>query len=92
MQQIDVGVGVRVVGGQPLGPSGESGKCFGAHLHFGIRIFPYRRTDGWGGFVDPSPFMQPEDLLFPAASAAALPTIEPQPAPMAPELPGRARP
>ncbi len=29
-----------------------------APLHFAIRIQPYNRFDGWGGFSDPLPFME----------------------------------
>lgn len=37
------------------------------HLHFAIRVHPYNRFDGWGGFSDPLPFMDPSFLLFPTA-------------------------
>jgi murein DD-endopeptidase MepM/ murein hydrolase activator NlpD len=84
LERVDVGEGAQVEPGQPLGLSGESGKCFGAHLHFGIRIYPYTRSDGWGGFVNPIPHMQPDDLVFARGFTA--------PAPLAPELPGRLRP
>lgn len=33
-------------------------------LHFGIRIKPYNRFDGWGGFVDPTPYLPPNQLSF----------------------------
>jgi murein DD-endopeptidase MepM/ murein hydrolase activator NlpD len=85
-------VGATLVARQHLGLSGNSGKSFGAHLHFGIRIYPYTRGDGWGGFVNPVPHMQPGDLVFPNAftdpSINALVGL----APMAPELRGRQRP
>jgi murein DD-endopeptidase MepM/ murein hydrolase activator NlpD len=29
------------------------------HLHFAIRIAPYNRFNGWGGFTDPLPFLDP---------------------------------
>jgi len=31
-------------------------------FHFSIRIFPYNRYDGWGGFTDPLPFIDPSYL------------------------------
>ena len=34
-----------------------------AYFHFAIRIFPYNRFNGWGGFSDPLPFMDPSSLL-----------------------------
>lgn len=85
LNRVDVGVGSRVGHGQVIGLSGNSGKSYGPHLHFGIRVFPYRRTDGWGGFVNPLPFMQLVDL--PVSRSADV-----RPAPMAPELPWRLRP
>jgi murein DD-endopeptidase MepM/ murein hydrolase activator NlpD len=57
LDRIDVTQGAPISAGQPIGLSGNSGASTGAHFHFGIRIYPYRRTDGWGGFCDPSPFM-----------------------------------
>ncbi len=36
------------------------------YLHFGIRIKPFNRFDGWGGFVDPLPYLNPAQLVFPA--------------------------
>ncbi len=35
-----------------------------SYLHFGIRIKPYNRFDGWGGFTDPIPFLDPTNLAF----------------------------
>jgi murein DD-endopeptidase MepM/ murein hydrolase activator NlpD len=32
------------------------------HLHFSIRIHPYNRFDGWGGFSDPTPFLYVTEL------------------------------
>jgi murein DD-endopeptidase MepM/ murein hydrolase activator NlpD len=55
-QQI-VSLGDTVVAGQPVGKSGNTGNSTGAHLHFSIRINPYRRDDGWGGFSDPEPYL-----------------------------------
>ena len=57
LERVDVAHGATVVRGHPIGLSGNSGFSSGPHLHFGIRIVPYRRTDGWGGFVNPLPFM-----------------------------------
>lgn len=37
-----------------------------SYLHFGIRIKPFNRFDGWGGFVDPLPYLNPARLVLPA--------------------------
>lgn len=85
LETVSVGEQTAVAAGQMIGRSGETGKCFGRHLHFGLRVFPYRRTDGWGGFCDPSSFMDQTLLATPRGSRGG-------PEPMAPELPGRLRP
>jgi murein DD-endopeptidase MepM/ murein hydrolase activator NlpD len=85
LEQVGVPVGQVVNSGDVIGVSGNSGAGTGPHLHFGIRINPYRRTDGWGGFADPAPFMNPNDLIIPRAG-------EEEPTPMAEEIPGRPRP
>ncbi len=84
MTERAVGEGDAVQAGQFIGPSGSSGAGTGPHLHFGIRILPYRRTDGWGGFCDPKPFMNPAHLVQSRSPA--------RPTPMAPETPGMVRP
>jgi murein DD-endopeptidase MepM/ murein hydrolase activator NlpD len=84
LNRIDVAVGSAVTRGQTIGLSGATGAGTGAHLHFGIRLNPYRRTDGWGGFCDPSPYLDP--TVLGRSRSMQLPT------PMAPELPGRRRP
>jgi len=39
-----------------------------SRFHFSIRFHPYDRFDGWGGFSDPLPFMDPKNVLFMADS------------------------
>ena len=64
---MDLGVrrGQRVDRGQRIGWSGNTGFSQGPHLHFAIRIDPYVRTDGWGGYSDPLPYMNPADVRLP---------------------------
>jgi len=53
-----VTVGEEVSRGQEIGISGNSGTSTGPHLGFYIRINPYDRSDGWGGFSDPLPYLE----------------------------------
>lgn len=85
MNRVTVSVGQSLERGAVIGESGNTGAGTGPHLHFGIRINPYRRTDGWGGFTDPGPFMDLSDLPQSRGDVE-------EPVPMAPELPGRSRP
>jgi murein DD-endopeptidase MepM/ murein hydrolase activator NlpD len=45
-------------------PSTSANRSNHSFLHFGIRTRPYNRFDGWGGFVDPIPFLDPTNLFF----------------------------
>jgi murein DD-endopeptidase MepM/ murein hydrolase activator NlpD len=42
-----------------------------SHLHFGIRIKPYNRLDGWGGFTDPLPYLYMPELQTPELEQGA---------------------
>jgi murein DD-endopeptidase MepM/ murein hydrolase activator NlpD len=57
LETVHVQRGQTVGAGAVIGLSGNTGASTGPHLHFSIRITPYRRTDGWGGFANPIPFM-----------------------------------
>lgn len=57
-----VQVGETVAKGEVIAKSGASGNVIprgpgGAHLHFGMRVFPFDRKDGWGGYVNPLPHL-----------------------------------
>lgn len=85
LAEVQVRPQIHVTAGQTLALSGKTGRCYGAHLHFGIRLFPYRRTDGWGGFCDPTPFLEPATAGAPHAIVGQLDQL-------ALELPGYQRP
>ncbi|MBW7885415.1 MAG: M23 family metallopeptidase, partial [Caldilineaceae bacterium] len=81
LSTIGVAKGQAVGRGQYIGLSGNSGGSTGPHLHFAIRINPYSRTDGWGGYSDPLPYLPVDAYVLPPyildpgvlAIAAALP-------------------
>lgn len=65
LSRLDVQTGAQVVAGNLLGATGNTGFTFGPHLHFALRINPYNRTDGWGGFSDPLPYLRPAGIQLP---------------------------
>ncbi len=65
LDNFSVTAGETVKRGQPIGASGNTGASAGPHLNFGIRINPYERTDGWGGYSDPLPYLPPESYVLP---------------------------
>ena len=71
LNTIDVQTGRQVTRGDVLGTTGNTGFSFGPHLHFAIRISPYSRTDGWGGFSDPLPYLTPSIIVMPSYVSAA---------------------
>ena len=60
LQEFKVKQGSQVKKGQTIALSDNTGNSTGAHLHFGIRINPYNRADGWGGYSDPEPYLEGE--------------------------------
>lgn len=92
--EIAVEAGQLVKRNEYIARSGRPGNGGPPQLHFGIRITPFNRFDGWGGFSDPLPFLNPSNLLLPDASADNegddMPALPPHP--MAVERPGMRRP
>lgn len=66
LNSISVQMGQHVGRSQTIGISGNSGNSSGPHLHFAIRMHPFTRTDGWGGFSDPLPYLNPRDVAWPS--------------------------
>ena len=65
LDSVQVALGSIVVRGQQIGFSGNTGGSSGPHLHFAIRINPYVRGDGWGGYNDPLPYLPPGSFILP---------------------------
>lgn len=103
MDSVAVTKGQTLTRGEVIGTSGNTGFSGGPHLHFAIRINPYVRGDGWGGFSDPLPYMNPTDFVLPPYVLPRASDVDPShaeqpPAPhdfapgIGPELPGSPRP
>jgi len=67
LKSFNIKQGDQVLRGQTIALSDNTGNSTGPHLHFGVRVNPYNRKDGWGGYSDPSP------LLFSGESSEGLP-------------------
>lgn len=91
LDEVAVDSGQVVTRGALLGYSGDNQGKVAPHLHFGLRIKPFQRFDGWGGFSDPLPFLSSADLLLPDDDAVN-PEIDWEPSPMAVEVQGMRRP
>lgn len=75
-----VDAGQSVERGALIALSGDQEGQLPPHLHFGLRIRPFQRFDGWGGFTDPLPFFSASDLELPDEELSdALPTFSPPP-------------
>lgn len=57
LSELGIGLG-NVQRGQYLGRSGNTGNSTGPHLHFGLRVNPFNRQDGMGGYTDPMPYLK----------------------------------
>ena len=64
LDSVQIDAGQKIERGTPIALSGSVAFLNQARFHFGIRIAPYNRFDGWGGFSDPLPYLDPELLLF----------------------------
>lgn len=69
--EISVETGQSVERGQPIARAEMLRRPYPIHLHFAIRVHPYNRFDGWGGFSDPTPFLYVVELM-PASDVTEL--------------------
>ncbi len=90
MEKVSVKEKDKVKRGDVLGLADNTGNSSGPHLHFGVRIFPNKRGDGWGGYHDPIPFMNPADVIIPDNIRTSGPELPPSG--MTPDDPARERP
>jgi len=67
LKKISIKQGEQVKRGQTIGQADNTGNSSGSHLHLGMRVNPYNRKDGWGGYSDPAPY------LFSVGSSESMP-------------------
>ena len=63
--EISVEAGQLIKRNEYIARSGRPSSGMPPHLHFSIRVAPYNRFDGWGGFSDPLPYLNPSNILLP---------------------------
>lgn len=90
----EVDSGQTVSRGQRLARVEPARRAYPSHLHFAIRITPFNRFDGWGGFSDPMAFLYlPESSVTPdTLTPDDWPTPSEHLPPMLVERPGSRRP
>ncbi|NOX63320.1 MAG: peptidoglycan DD-metalloendopeptidase family protein [Chloroflexi bacterium] len=57
LSRIDVKLNQKVRKSQKIALSGNSGFSSGPHLHFGLRVNPYKTNDGWNGYTNPQRYL-----------------------------------
>ncbi len=91
LDDVLVEAGQAVTRGQPLAHvAAQTAAGAPAHLHWALRIAPYNRFDGWGGFTDPLPYLVAAEVstVESGGDEAAVVAIPP----MLAERPGMRRP
>ena len=88
LQTVHVEAGQLLERGSLLASATENPAPAHPHLHFAIRVAPYNRFDGWGGFTNPLPYLPPGVGTPPEFDTSA-PLSSPPP--MALEFPGMRR-
>lgn len=80
----EVDSGQAVSRGQRIARVESSRRRYPSHLHFAIRITPFNRFDGWGGFSDPLAFLYLPELQ--TRTEATMPEDWPAPPPELPPV------
>lgn len=91
LEEIWVDAGQLVARGATIALSGDRNGEITPHLHFGLRIKPFNRFDGWGGFTDPLPYLSASDFERPDVEDPE-PPDQPPDQTIAPERPNMRRP
>lgn len=68
LSQQDVVAGQQVDQGQHLGWSGTTGNSSGCHLHWGYFRKPRDRSNGFNGYIDPTPYFTEDGIIPPPAN------------------------
>lgn len=64
LNSLNVRQGVKVVAGQTIGASGNTGFTTGPHLHFGVKVKGVN-IEGMRGWADPEKYIRKEETIIP---------------------------
>lgn len=65
LKEFKVNINKRVKEGELVGIADNTGWSTGAHLHWGYYRHPRNRQNGYGGTIDPTPYIKPKEESMP---------------------------